>query len=153
MSSERLVSYQEGDHISRELLIWANTFPEKPVDVITFEFSDIEPGYESAMLLSNIQSPHILEPYLRNSYKAEYQFKIVYRIKPGVSNDKRLKADELLNQFGDWAATQKPNLGEDIQTIRVEQTTLASKFAAYEDGYEDYQILMKLTYYKRGKRK
>ena len=30
--------------------------------------------------------------------------------------------------------------------IRDRPTTQSSKFAAYEDGYEDYQILMKLTY-------
>ena len=52
----------------------------------------------------------------------------------------------MLNCFGDWARTQKPDLGEGINALKVEPTTQSSKFAAYEDGYEDYQILMKLTY-------
>ena len=82
----------------------------------------------------------------RSGHQAEYQFKIIYRIKPGNSNDKRLSADELLNRFGDWARAESPDLGEGVKPLRIEPTTQSSKFAAYEDGYEDYQILMKLTY-------
>lgn len=153
MNSKPLATFQEVDQISRYMLVWANTFPDKPVDVIKYEFLDVDSGEESGMALSTIQGTYITKQYLSGDYLAEYQFKIIYRIKPGNSNDKRLKADEMLNQFGDWARTQKPDLGDGIRTILIEPTTQSSKFAAYEDGYEDYQILMKLTYYKRGKRK
>lgn len=153
MNSKPLATFQEVDQISRYMLVWANTFPDKPVDVIKYEFLDVDSGEESGMALSTIQGTYITKQYLSGDYLAEYQFKVIYRIKPGNSNDKRLKADEILNQFGDWARTQKPDLGDGIRTILIEPTTQSSKFAAYEDGYEDYQILMKLTYYKRGKRK
>lgn len=152
MNSKPLATFQEVDQISRYMLVWANTFPDKPVDVIKYEILDVDSGEESGMALSTIQGTYITKQYLSGDYLAEYQFKIIYRIKPGNSNDKRLKADEMLNQFGDWARTQKPDLGDGIRTILIEPTTQSSKFAAYEDGYEDYQILMKLTYYKRGKR-
>lgn len=152
MNSKPLATFQEVDQISRYMLVWANTFPDKPVDVIKYEFLDVDSGEESGMALSTIQGTYITKQYLSGDYLAEYQFKIIYRIKPGNSNDKRLKADETLNRFGDWARTQKPDLGDGIRTILIEPTTQSSKFAAYEDGYEDYQILMKLTYYKRGKR-
>lgn len=152
MNSKPLATFQEVDQISRYMLVWANTFPDKPVDVIKYEFLDVDSGEESGMALSTIQGTYITKQYLSGDYLAEYQFKVIYRIKPGNSNDKRLKADEMLNQFGDWARTQKPDLGDGIRTISIEPTTQSSKFAAYEDGYEDYQILMKLTYYKRGKR-
>ena len=98
------------------------------------------------MALSTIQGTYITRRYILGGYQAEYQFKIIYRIKPGNSNDKRLQADEMLNRFGDWSMTQKPDLGEGINALRVEPTTQSSKFAEYEDGYEDYQILMRLTY-------
>ena len=52
----------------------------------------------------------------------------------------------MLNHFGDWARTQHPDLGDGINALKVEPTTQSSKFAAYEDGYEDYQILMRLAY-------
>lgn len=139
---------EEVDKISRSLSVWANTFPGKPVAVIRYEFLDIDEktGDETAMALSTIQGTYITRRYILGGYQAEYQFKIIYRIKPGNSNDKRLQADEMLNRFGDWAMTQKPDLGEGINALKVEPTTQSSKFAEYEDGYEDYQILMRLTY-------
>lgn len=143
-----LVAAEEADKISRSMLVWANTFPDKPVTVIKYEFLDIDEasGDDTAMALSTIQGTYITRQYIIGGYQAEYQFKIIYRIKPGTSNDKRLQADEMLNRFGDWARTQKPDLGEGINALRVEPTTQSSKFAQYEDGYEDYQILMRLTY-------
>lgn len=143
-----LVAADEVDKISRSMLVWANTFPDKPVTVIKYEFLDVDEisGDEAGMALSTIQGTYITRQYIIGGYQAEYQFKVIYRIKPGNSNDKRLQADEMLNRFGDWARTQKPDLGEGINALKVEPTTQSSKFAAYEDGYEDYQILMRLTY-------
>ena len=143
-----MASSEEVGRISRSMLVWANTFPNKPVAVIKYELLDIDEaaGDDAAMALSTIQGTYITRQYIIGGYQAEYQFKIIYRIKPGTSNDKRLQADEMLNRFGDWARTQKPDLGADINALRVEPTTQSSKFAAYEDGYEDYQILMRLTY-------
>lgn len=143
-----LVAAEEADKISRSMLVWANTFPDKPVTVIKYEFLDVNEisGEETGMALSTIQGTYITKQYIIGGYQAEYQFKIIYRIKPGNSNDRRLQADEMLNRFGDWARTQKPDLGEGINALKVEPTTQSSKFAAYEDGYEDYQILMRLTY-------
>ena len=154
MSSEKkekprmLAAAEEVDKISRSMLVWANTFPEKPVYIIKYEFLTVDDvtGDETAMALSTIQGTYITRRYILGGYQAEYQFKLIYRIKPGDSNDKRLEADELLNHFGDWARKNLPDLGDEIRALRVEPTTQSSKFAAYEDGYEDYQILMKLTY-------
>ena len=143
-----MASSEEVDRISRSMLVWANTFPDKPVTVIKYEFLDIDEaaGDDAAMALSTIQGTYITQQYIIGGYQAEYQFKVIYRIKPGTSNDKRLQADEMLNHFGDWARTQHPDLGEGINALKVEPTTQSSKFAAYEDGYEDYQILMRLAY-------
>lgn len=143
-----LVAAEEADKISRSMLVWANTFPDKPVTIVKYEFLDIDEasGDDTAMALSTIQGTYITRQYIIGGYQAEYQFKVIYRIKPGTSNDKRLQADEILNRFGDWARGQKPDLGDGINALRVEPTTQSSKFAAYEDGYEDYQILMRLTY-------
>ena len=143
-----MASSEEVDRISRSMLVWANTFPDKPVTVIKYEFLDIDDaaGDDAAMALPTIQGTYITQQYIIGGYQAEYQFKIIYRIKPGTSNDKRLQADEMLNHFGDWARTQHPDLGDGINALRVEPTTQSSKFAAYGDGYEDYQILMRLAY-------
>ena len=98
------------------------------------------------MALSTIQAAYIVQKYILGGYQAEYQFKVIYRLKPGNSNDKRLKADELLNAIGDWANGQKPDIGDDKRVISMEPTTRSSLFAMYENGDEDHQILMKLNY-------
>ena len=68
-------------------------------------------------------------------------------MKPGNSNDKRLKADEQLNALGDWAANETPpDIGDGRRVIRIEPTTRSSMFAPYENGDEDHQILMKMNY-------
>lgn len=148
-----LVAAEEEDKISRNVLIWLNTFPDIPDSVlagnpmtpINFEFlMDNRP----CMALSTIQAPYILERYIVGGYKAEYQFKVIYRIIPGTASspDKRLKADELLDGLGDWALRGKPDLGPGINALKVEATTRSSLFAMYENGDEDHQILMKMQY-------
>ena len=133
----------EEDQISRKMLVWLNTFPQKPVDLIRFEFL---PADSAAMAMSTIQAAYIVKKYILGGYQAEYQFKVIYRIKPGNSNDKRLKADEFLNALGDWALTQTPDIGTGRRVIRVEPTTRSSLFAMYDNGDEDHQILMKMNY-------
>ena len=140
---KKAVSAAEEYQVSRKLLVWLNTYPEKPVDLIRFEFL---PADTTAMAMSTIQAAYILQKYIIGGYKAEYQFKLIYRIKPGNSNDKRLKADELLDALGDWTIGQRPDIGEGKTVVSVEPTTRSSLFAVYENGDEDHQILMKLTY-------
>lgn len=140
---KKAVSAAEEDQVSRKLLVWLNTYQELPVDLIRFEFL---PADTSAMAMSTIQAAYIVRKYITGGYVAEHQFKIIYRVKPGNSNDKRLKADELLNAIGDWATGQKPDIGDDKRVISMEPTTRSSLFAMYENGDEDHQILMKLNY-------
>ena len=140
---KKAVSAAEEYQVSRKLLVWLNTYPEKPVDLIRFEFL---PADTTAMAMSTIQAAYILQKYILGGYKAEYQFKLIYRIKPGNSNDKRLKADELLDALGDWTIGQRPDIGGGKTVVSVEPTTRSSLFAVYENGDEDHQILMKMNY-------
>lgn len=137
------VSSAEEDQVSRKLLVWLNTFPEKPVDLIRFEFL---PADTEAMAMSTIQAAYIVRKYILGGYQAEYQFKLIYRVKPGSSMDTRLKADETLNALGDWVSGKRPDIGEGKRVISMDPTTRSSMFAVYENGDEDHQILMKLNY-------
>lgn len=149
----RLVTAEEQDMISRNVLVWLSTFPEIPEEVragnplapINFEFlAPNTPG----MTLSTIQAPYKLREYITGGYYAEYQFKVIYRIVPGITSspNKRLTADELLDRLGDWMSRSAPDLGSGITSIRVESTTRSSLFGIYENGDEDHQILAKLNY-------
>lgn len=145
----RLVDIAELSEVSRKMLSWLNQYPDKPVDIIKFESLDAD---APCMALSTIQATYITETDILGAYEAEYQFKVIYRLKPGNSMDKRLKADELLNQLGEWAKrkvtvdSEPPELGENMQVLYVEPVTMSGLFARYEDGYEDHQILMRMAY-------
>ena len=138
-----LAAAEEEQAISRSMMAWINTYPELPVSIINFE--QLRPDAAS-MALSVIQAAAILRRYITGGHEGEYQFKLIYRIKPGTSNDARLTADELLNAIGDWAAENYPSLGDNIRVRKVEATTRSTLFAVYENGDEDHQILFRMIY-------
>lgn len=149
----RLVSAEEQDEVSRNVLFWLNTFPGIPDDVynaspevpINFEYL---PDNKPSMSLSTIQAPFKVKEDIIGGYQAEYQFKVIYRIIPGqtTSPNKRLTADEVLDRLGDWVTQSAPDLGAGIINVKVQPTTRSSLFAVYENGDEDHQILMKMNY-------
>lgn len=142
---KRLVSAVEEQDISRKMMIWANSFSDDdmPAATINYEFLAAD---SASMALSVIQGAYITRKYILGGHEAEYQFKIIIRIKPSGSNDKRLKADAVLNRFGEWAMQNHPNLGDGIRVRDVEISSRAAVFAVYDGGWEDHQILMKMTY-------
>ncbi len=138
----------EEDQVTRYMVSWPNAFPDLPDDLagllaVNYEYLVAD---APCMAFSTIQSPYILQRYILGGHKAELQFKLIYRIKPGNSPDKRLEADELLELFGGWARNQLPYIGENMRVTQIEATTRASVFAAYDNGDEDHQILMKMNY-------
>lgn len=142
---KKLVSAEEEQDISRKMMIWANSFSDDdmPAATINYEFLAAD---TAGMALSVIQGAYITRKYILGGHEAEYQFKIIARIFPGTSNDKRLKADAMLNRFGDWAMQNDPNLGDGIVVQSMEVSGRAAMFARYEGGAEDHHILMKMTY-------
>lgn len=140
---KRLVSAEEEQDISRKMMIWANSFSDDdiPAATINYEFLAAD---SASMALSTIQGAYITRKFILGGHEAEYQFKIIARIKPGNSNDKRLKCDAMLNRFGDWAMQNPPDLGDGMRVRRMEAVSRSALFARYEDGTEDHQILMKL---------
>jgi hypothetical protein len=142
-----LVDKEENDQINRSVMAWVNSYPDIPEgiakDFINYEYLEAD---KSSMALSTIQGAYITRRYILGGYLAEYQFKLIYRIKPQNSFEKRLDADEVLDALGDWCTKHKPTLGDSIIVRKVEATTRSALFAAYDNGDEDHQILMKLTY-------
>ena len=139
------VTRQEHDSVGRSLLIWFNEYPDLPVTLINYETLSNE---TPSMSISAIQGTYKTKSYLRGAYAAQYQFKLIYRIKPGKSNDSRLKADELLDDIAEWALHRmdRPDLGRGFQFVKFVINSQASMFARYEDESEDHQILMTMEY-------
>lgn len=138
------LSNAETDRVSRILLSWLNQFPDKPVQIINFENLEAD---TVSMALSTVQSTYITKRDIFGGYQAQYQFNILYRVHPSTNND-RLSADELLNTLGDWAASreQKPELSGGARVVKIECNTRATLLYQNDDGSEDHQILMTMTY-------
>lgn len=141
--NQELVAAEEEQRISRSIMAWINTYPDLPVALVNFEQLKAD---TVGMAVSTIQAAYIVKRYITGGHQGEYQFKIIYRVKPGASNDARLKADELLNTIGKWATSNPPSLGNDVRVIKCEATTRGGLFAVYEGGDEDHQILFRLIY-------
>lgn len=140
------VRAKERNDLDRLMMIWANTFPDLPEDITLIKYE-----YFSAktvgMALSAIEGAYITKRYVNGGHVAEYPFEIHYQIEPpGTSDNKRLKAVELLNAFGEWAEENWPELGDGQRVMRLEVTDRASYLGATEDLYEDYIIPLKMTY-------
>lgn len=76
-----LAAAAEVQTISRSMLVWANTFPDKPVAIINYEFLDVDmaKSAEVGMTLSTIPGTYITSKYILGGYQAEYQFEMLYR--------------------------------------------------------------------------
>lgn len=138
------VPLREENGISRNVLAWINTFPGIPlfIERLDYEFMDAD---TVCMALSLVQSTYIVERFIDDSYIAEYQFKIIYRLNPSGASA-RLNADETLDKLGEWADGQAPYIGDGLEVQELEQTTPASLFARMAGGWEDHQIFFRMTY-------
>ena len=139
-----LAGIEESERLTRSLVAWLNTFPERPESIIGYE--DLEPDKSNMAFSASTAGSNITQRYVTGGYEAEYGFDVIYRIKGGASVDEQLKADELLNRLGSWARTQHPTVGGDVVSIRIEPTSRAVVTAVYENGDTDHRIQMKATY-------
>lgn len=139
-----LVADGERAEIDRKVLLWLNTCPEVPVAAVTTEaqLGVNEPG----MAVSATTSAYVSRSYITGGYQAEYQFTLIYRIRPGSSMNKSLKANEALNRIGEWAGKNRPDLGQGIRVQKAGPVSIARTYAQYEDGDEDHHIPIKLIY-------
>lgn len=139
-----LVSATETQNISRTLLKWLNQWPGKPV-AIAYENL---PADDEGMALVGIQGAYKTKEFIRGGYLGQYQFKVMYRVQPGNSNNNRLTADETLDALGEWAAYIRPypDIGPGRRVTKIKINALSVLQAQYEDGSEDHQILMTMDY-------
>lgn len=150
-----LVPSAEQEQVSRGLLAWLNQYPAFPAGVKRFDFEYLETD-KPCMALSTIQGTYVTKRYIGGDYMAEYQFKLIYRGQP-TSNGGRLDMDEILDAVGDWAARSwrksnprlwdKPYIGEKRQIQKITVNARSALFGRYDNGDEDHQVLMTMTYY------
>lgn len=133
--------------LERRLLNWINSFPELPEELA--ENGILYGGLRGAapeMALGFPQEETVKSRDITGGYKAECRFTITYRIRPGDSTDRRLQAEELLSRMGAWAQGERPALGTGIRVRRIEPVTRATLVKVYDNGEEEHQIILKITY-------
>lgn len=130
--------------MSRAVRKWLNTYPNKPLSKLDFEWL----GKSSGLCISTIQAAYKTKQFIDGTYQAQYQFKIIYRT-TATDADERITADEVLDQYGEWAETNSTLLRftDGVHVVKkVKRDTAAALFARYEGDVEDHQILLTLLY-------
>lgn len=119
---------------------WLNTYPDKPCTV-DYEYTPKEFG----LTMSTVQAAYKTRQYIDGTYEAQYQFVLILRTVT-ESADERLKATEMLDTFGAWCEGNPPDMGDKMTPKKVICTNNSALFMRYENGVEDYQISITLTY-------
>lgn len=137
------VTGAEQDQVSRALMLWLNQCPYKPVKRIEFEYV---PQDGNGMGIMTITAAYKTTEYISGAYEAQYQFALLYRSQPATSGE-RLESLGSVTAVAEWAESASlPDIGERRKAIRIERNSPAVMLARYDDGSEDYQILMTLDY-------
>lgn len=138
-----LVSASENADVSRAVRKWLNTYPNKPLSKLDFEWL----SKSSGLCISTIQAAYKTKQFIDGTYQAQYQFKIIYRT-TATDADERITADEVLDKYGEWAEQNSGslNIADGISVKKVKRDTAAALFARYEGDVEDHQILLTLLY-------
>lgn len=135
----------EQEQVVRSLLEWLNQYDGFPLGIKKIEAEFLPDG--NGIGLFGTTAAYKTQEYINGAYTAQFQFALQYRSAPANSNQ-RLNAMDVLTKIAAWAESQEdlPQLGELKTPVSIERTSPAVMIARYEDGSEDYQILMVFIY-------
>ena len=131
--------------IAKRLHVWLNTWEDKPANIAFDDFGKAPPGMTFQPMSGTLKE----RKYVDGSYIGVYPFAVVLRIS-GDDTAERIDAHAALSALGTWAAeTAPPELGDGRTATEFDPSTPA-KTAVYEDGTEDYQIIITMKYRQKG---
>lgn len=131
----------ESEQIARAVRAWLNLYPYKPVSKLDVEYL----GETTGLTISTVQAAYKTRRYITGGYQAQYQFALLYRIVPATTNE-RLEADEVLNNYAEWAEGTVPAFPANCRFQRCTRNTNAALLGRDADGSEVHQILFTLLY-------
>lgn len=132
--------------IGKAIYVLLNTWNDKPTDIL-FEKFDKKPP---SMMFQQLTGTAITRKYVSGSYTGEYPFAVAVRV-DGTDTKSKFDATQTLQDLSDWIITQKPpSIGANRSASEFEVSSTPSKVAIYDDGTEDYQIIITLKYYCKG---
>lgn len=136
-----LVAFEESEKVARAVRTWLQTYTGKPLNKIEYNYLSDTKG----LSMFPVQGAYKTKQYIDGSYEAQLQFYITYRLICSTA-DERLKACETLNAFGSWCEENPPTLGTGLRVRKITRNNEGSLTNRYEDGVEDYQIMITMNY-------
>lgn len=149
MPNNNPLSIVEQQSIAKAILVLINTeYTGLPVDRIEYQSLDTE---RSSMSIYNLTGDsYIVQRYINDSYVAVYKFSIIYRSIPTNTNQ-RVNCEELLNSISQWLVNSsigKILLTDNREVNSIEIISPPSLFKQYQNGSEDYHVILSLKYTK-----
>ena len=138
-----LLSAASAASVWRAVKAWLNTCPEIPEGMsVTFEAL---PANDAGLCFSTEQAALYAARYVLGGYRAEYRFRIIYRVLPSDDDD-QMEAVETLTAICAWCETASPPELEDAVNEKITRTSDAAVLAVYEDDVTDYGASLTLTW-------
>lgn len=138
-----LLSAASAASVVRAVKAWLNTCDELPRGLsVTFE--DLaENGV--GLCFSTEQAAVYAARYIAGGYRAEYRFRVIYRVLPSDDGD-QMDAVELLTAICAWCETAAPPDVGGAVNEKITRTSDAAVLSVYEDGCTDYGASLMLTW-------
>lgn len=143
----------DGAYLVQTLLEKVNEWDGKPCEVKLDELGEKPP----AMMFQPLARARVLRQYVDGSYIGVLAFAVFIRVN-ALDTRTRLNATGVLNALGDWLEEKDettreyknlPVFTNNTQARSVEMTATPAISTRYDNGYEDYQAIFEMQYYKK----
>ena len=131
--------------IAKILHGWLNTWTDKPTGIAFDDFSKGPP----CMTFQPMSGTLIERKYVDGSYIGVYPFAVAMRIS-GEDTVERIDAHATLSALGEWVRDSAPPTLGDGRTATEFDPSTPAKTSVYDNGAEDYQIIITMKYRQKG---
>lgn len=138
-----LLSAASAASVVRAVKTWLNTCTEIPTGM-TVSFEDLAEN-KPGLCFSTEQAAVYAARYIGGGYRAEYRFRVIYRVLPSDDGD-QMDAVELLTAICAWCETAAPPDISDAVNEKITRQSDAAVLAVWEDGCTDYGASLMLTW-------
>lgn len=143
----------DGAYLVQTLLEKVNEWDGKPCEVKLDELGEKPP----AMMFQPLARARVLRQYVDGSYIGVLALAVFIRVN-ALDTRTRLNATGVLNALGDWLEEKDettreyknlPVFTNNTQARSVEMTATPAISTRYDNGYEDFQAIFEMQYYKK----
>lgn len=138
-----LINAVSAASVVRAVRTWLNTCTEVPTGM-TVSFEDLAEN-DAGICFSTEQAAVYAARYIGGGYRAEYRFRVIYRVLPSDDGD-QLNAVEALTSICAWCETAAPPTISGAVNIKITRTSDVAVLSVYEDGCTDYGASLMLSW-------